>query len=279
MDPLERRESAGVERFGHVADAVLEARISPRVAADLAVELYSREFSGPLRARTRDLSVTGVCVATRSIVSARSIEQIVLRYGEEALRLPVEGRWQSDSPTEGSVLVGLSFGRLDSAAAGAVWSLVQEMASKIAQFISQSPTFAEFSSDEALSVAQMSRFVRIQAGRPIYVPGHRDLESIFVVSEGQVGLHLKLRTGEELTLARLGPGGLFGGLPLIAGMPNLEMAAAQTDVGLLEISHGAYSYARLAKPILAQRLTQAVARGYAERVGQLLKLLAARGHV
>jgi len=117
----------------------------------------------------------------------------------------------------------------------------------------------------------------IDAGRTIYVPSFRDTDSIFVVWSGQVALSLKVRAGEDLTLARLSPGGVFGGLPLIANMPNLETAIAVSETRLLEISHGSFSFARLAKPILAQRLTQVVARGYAQRVGQLLNLLASRG--
>jgi len=280
MDPSEpRRETARAETFGQAAQSVLEARIHPRVAADLAVDLYSREFAGPLRARTRDLSVNGACVATPSIVSARSIDQIVLHFDRESIRIHVEGRWQSDSPSEGSVLVGLAFDQLDNATSGRLWNFVQSTGSSLAQFLSQCATFGEFSSDELISIAYMSRFQRLQSGRTIYMPSFRDTDSIFIVWEGQVGLHLRLRQGEELTLCRLGPGGLFGGLPLIANMPNLEMATAASNLRLLEISRGPFSYARLAKPILAQRLTQVVARGYAERVGQLLKLLASRGHV
>jgi len=279
MERLEQRESAAAERFGNAADEVLEARISPRVAADLAVDIYSREFPGPLRARTRDLSVKGACISTESMVSARSIQQIVLHLNDESVRIPTQGRWQSDCPIEGSVLVGVSFDEVDHASAGLLWNYVQTTGSSLAQFLSTSVTFGEFSFDELLSTAQMSRFQRIQAGRTIYMPTLRDADSIFVVWDGQVSLGLKIRAGEDLTLARLGPGGLFGGLPLIANMPNLETATAVSSTRLLEISHGSFSYARLAKPILAQRLTQIVARGYAERVGQLLKLLASRGHV
>jgi len=279
MDRLQTRETSANDRFGHAADEVLEARISPRVAADLAVDIYSRELSGPLRARTRDISVKGACIATPSMLSARSLEQIVIHFDEGSVRIPVEGRWQSDCPTEGSVLLGLAFEQVDHPTAGILWNFVQSTASSLAQFLDQYETFGEFSSDEVLSTAQMSRFQRIDAGRTIYVPSFRDTDSIFVVWSGQVALSLKVRAGEDLTLARLSPGGVFGGLPLIANMPNLETAIAVSETRLLEISHGSFSYARLAKPILAQRLTQVVARGYAQRVGQLLNLLASRGQI
>ena len=45
----------------------IEARSDPRVGSEVPVELVSRDFSGVIRAVTRDVSVGGVCVASPAV--------------------------------------------------------------------------------------------------------------------------------------------------------------------------------------------------------------------
>jgi hypothetical protein len=275
MHDSRSQAAARSQGFASAAGTILDARTSPRVAADLPAQLYSRDFSGALQARTRDLSVSGACVAISSIISVGSLERIVLHLPDRSLMLSVQGRWQRDSPSEGSVLAGLSFERMESLAAGLLWQLVQQAGSELAQFLCKSAALQGLGPDDGIAIAQTSRFRRVAAGGILYQPTGPGESSIFIVREGQAGLYLRLAGSEELTLARPGPGELFGGFPAIAGAPNLETAMARSDLRLLEVSEGSFAYLRLARPILAQRLTQLIAGCYAQRVSRAFELIAA----
>jgi len=98
-------------------------------------------------------------------------------------------------------------------------------------------------------------------------------DSLFLVTEGSVALQLRVRDAIERDFARLVPGDLFGGLPLVCGEPHAESAIAATDCELLEIDAAAWRYLRTARPWLGQRLGQALLRVSASRVRQIIDVL------
>lgn len=256
------------------ATQVVEARADPRVAVDLAVQLDGADFAGPLAAQARDISVGGMCVATRSILSLASLRHVTLPLPRGKLRLAVAGRWQVDSPSEDSVLTGVAFVEPDPPAVSALWSLVQRAGNELVEFLHQHSDLRALGADDAMGIAQVSRFRNVPSGRAIYAqdataPGD---DSIFILRAGSVTLHHRFAPADEVTVARLAPGSVFGGLPIVAEVPNLESATAEGSTTLIEVSRGAYTRLRLARPILAQRITQIAARHHAERVRRLLEL-------
>jgi CRP-like cAMP-binding protein len=90
------------------------------------------------------------------------------------------------------------------------------------------------------------------------------------VLRGTVSLSVRLNHRREISLGQLSPGALFGGLPLVADLPNQESAVADCGTKLLERSRGSFSYLRVAKPLLAQRLAQLVTR---LQLGRLRRLV------
>jgi hypothetical protein len=276
--------SLGAERGGAAgraasgAIAVLDARSDPRVAADFAVSVFSSDFSGPLPARARDLSVGGMCLATRSVVALGSLRSVRLELADGPLVLAAEGRWQRESHSEECVLSGLAFAGPGGVEAEKLWRVVQVATHDLALFLSRSAGLGELGPDHAMGLAQLSRYRLVHARRALYrhdapLPGD---DSIFVVLRGRVELRHRIRATEEIGAPHLGPGALFGGLPCVADVPNLESALAAEDTRLLEVTRPAYAYACLAKPLLAQRLAKVVLRAHVQRACHFLQVAAAR---
>jgi len=261
------------DRASHAAAAVMEARSEPRVAVNLPARLWSRDFDGSLSGQARDLSVGGVCVATDSVFAFKSVRRVALALPGGVLELPAEGRWQGEGGDR-TLLTGVAFAKPSPEAVGRLWEVVHASGRELGLFLYGHAALGSLSPDDAMSLAQVSRFRLVEAGRPVYRqdgcrPGD---DSVFVVHRGEIRLCHRFGPAREVTLDRLGVGGVLGGLPLVAETPNLETALADRETTLLEITSQAFSYLRVAHPLLAQRLSQAVARIHTSRLRKLVEL-------
>lgn len=260
---------------GQIVPGTLESRSNPRVGVDLPVDLYSGDFRGALAARTRDLGVGGLCVATDSVVSLGSIHRVVVRLADGALDLKVVGKWQTADRADDGVLTGLQFVDLDEPSLHRLWDVLVDQAKLLARFLYGNSDLADFGPEEAMGLAHVSRTRELPAGYVIYGQDESTGadQSIFLVQKGRVVLEVRVRGAIRHTIDQLGPGRLFGGMPLVADAPNAESAVSDTPVELLEINRGAYRYLCVAKPWLAHRLAYAVTRSYARRTRDLLARL------
>lgn len=257
------------------AEVLLEARADPRVGIDIPVQLSSRDFRGGIEASARDLSVGGVCVATSSLMAFRSIEEVKLTLPDGPMTLKVEGRWQTEATGGDSLLGGLSFLEPTRDEIARLWNVVHDASKDLSLFLFESSDFQELCADDASNLAECSRFRIIQGRKRIYAqdecrPGD---DSIFLVLRGTVSLRVRIGR-RELPFQQLSPGSVFGGLPVVADVPNQDSAVADGDAKLLEISRGSFSYLRVAKPLLAQRLAQLVTRTHLQRSRRLLGIAA-----
>ena len=83
-------------QLGDAARAILEARAEPRVGVDFPVQVFSGDFSGPLPARARDISVDGLCLATPSMLSFKAIRRLRLDLASGSVRRETIGEhWDS----------------------------------------------------------------------------------------------------------------------------------------------------------------------------------------
>ena len=135
----------------------------------------------------------------------------------------------------------------------------------------------ELGLEEAMGLAQITRFRDIRAGHSLYRQGTRDLgeTSLFLLMRGTVVLQVRVKDAIEVEIARLHPGEIFGGTPIVADVPHPESAVAETDVRLLEIDEAAFRYIRCVKPWLGYRLGTAMTRTAAVRLSTLLSRLEA----
>lgn len=245
-----------------------ELRGAPRVAADLPVELHLTGLPGPLVGRTRDVGVTGLCVATTSVYDVKSLRRVSLTLPGGRFELAAEGRWQRERRNDRHVLTGIAFTESPLDAVDLLWDLVLDAGKRFARFLHAHSDLHGLGMEEALGLAQISRYRDVAEGTTLYrektsEPGE---DSIFLVAQGEVALQLRVRDAREARLARLGPGEMFGGMPLVAECAHAESAVAATAVRLFEIDRLAYAHLCHAKPWLAQRLGMSLARTYTRRL-------------
>ncbi|MCP4035692.1 MAG: cyclic nucleotide-binding domain-containing protein [bacterium] len=258
---------------GNRTEDPLEARATPRVGADLPVELRSRAFSGPLPGRTRDLSIAGACIATASPFDIKSVDQVAIMTSEgEPLVLRCDGCWQREEPSAQLMLTGLSFGTPNEGQLDRIWDIVLDSGKYLARFLCEKTELHELGLEDAMSLSQMTRYKDIPCGHTLYrqdtdEPGR---DSIFLVIEGAVTLQVRVGESREVEFARLESGQFFGGLPILAGVPHAESAVAATDVRLLEIDRQSFQYIRTARPWLGYRLGSAMLRISTQRLRQIV---------
>ncbi len=252
----------------------LEVRSNPRVGTDVPVEIYASDFGGSLLGRTRDLSIGGACIATQSPFSFKGVQRVVLSLPTQNLAINAVGQWQRADPLDSVVLTGISFDNPREDQLDLVWDLVLDSGKRLARFLFERTAFHELGLEEAMGLAQVTRFRTLCAGETIYRQGaHPDNnDSIFLITEGSVTLQLRIRDAIEQPLAQLGVGDLFGGLPLLADVPHAETAVAGTDVCLLEVDAAAFRHLRSMRPWLGHRLGVALLRVHAQRMSQTLGL-------
>ena len=253
----------------------LEIRSNPRVGLDLPVQIYASDFGGALLGRTRDLSIGGACVATQSPFAFKSMQRITLSLPTQNLTLDAEGCWQREDPLDNSVLTGVRFEEPHSEQLDLVWDQVLDAGKRLARFLYERTALRELGLEEAMGLAQVTRFRSMSAGETIYRQGAEGgaNDSIFLIVEGDVTLQLRIRDAIERTLAQVGVGELFGGLPLLTDLPHMESAVASTNVRLLEIDRAAYRHVRSMKPWLGHRLGVALLRVHAQRMAKVLDLV------
>lgn len=252
----------------------LEIRSNPRVGADLAVELYATDFSGALQGRTRDLSISGACIATPSPFNVKGVQRLTLDLPSARLTLDALGCWQREDPVEQVVLTGVQFERPESDQLELVWDQVLDSGKRLARFLYERTALHELGLEEAMGLAQVTRYRSLSAGETIYRQGQQEQgnDSIYLIMEGNVTLQLRIRDAFERTLAQLTTGDLFGGLPLLADLPHAESAVTSSPVRMLEIDAAAFRHLRSMKPWLGHRLGVALLRVHAQRMAGMLEM-------
>ena len=252
-----------------------ETRGSVRVGVDAPVELHVAGLPAPLPGRCRDISVGGACVATPSVFALKDLRRIVIGLPSAPIRLDAEGRWQFDASSDDLVLSGLAFLNPPVEAVEAISNLVLETGRSLAHFLYSHGELRELELDEVVGVAQVTRLREVGSGRYIYrqETTEQGEDSIFVVENGAVQLQIRTGSGRDFPIARLGPGQVFGGMPLVCDEPHAETALAEGDVRLLEIHRDVFRYLGRARPWLAHRLSATVVRVNARRLHHVLARL------
>lgn len=262
------------------SNGVLIPRHEPRVAVSYPVDLFSSGFAGPLRARSRDIGLGGICVETASIFAVGSLRRAVLGLPGDEVAVDVRGCWQRLCPSGRGVLTGIAFERPARTQADRLWDVVVTHGSRQARRLYGRGDFEDFGIEELLGLCHASRLRRLPKGHRIYSQGaaHSDAGSVFVIQEGVVSLRVATADGRPAAFDRLGPSRLFGGIPLLAAVAPPETALVEEDAVILDVTKSSFEILRSSKPWLAQHLAQAVNRVYARRAAELLARGAAATH-
>lgn len=235
-----------------------ETRESPRVAIGLEASLRISHLGSGLRATLRDIGVGGVCIQTVSPWALQDLRSVSVALGpDEVLQLEARGLWQKDSDIEGTVLTGAQFVDPDASTTARLQKLVHDTAQELATFLQSCAGFRGAGLDEALDLALFSRLRELPPGRYLS-PEKESLESIYFIRSGEVCLLIPELPTWKRFLTKLGPGEMFGGLPLVTGGRSPVAVACQRATVLLELSGEAFRFLERAKPMLADRLRKEI---------------------
>ena len=97
--------------------------------------------------------------------------------------------------------------------------------------------FALLDDQERALLAERVETVKFDAGAAIFLVGDPGA-SMYIVTEGEVQLSVKTKTGEEMFLESPGPGEFFGEISLLDEGPRTATARAKTPVVAIEIDRG-----------------------------------------
>ncbi|MDG2334819.1 MAG: cyclic nucleotide-binding domain-containing protein [Myxococcota bacterium] len=258
------------------AAAVLESRSAPRVGTDFPIELNGAAFKSPLPARARDISTGGICFATASQVALESLRSVTLNLPDGRVRFKVEGKWQTNEGFDESVLTGAVFVGLGPSESQTLWDVVEKSGREIGSFLYESLREQGASLDDAMNIARTTRIRVVPRGRFIYQRHQAPVgcdDSIFIIRRGSAEMLVPTRRGREIRLGKLSPGAVLGGAGSVAGMLPLESVQTNEETSLLEISRSAFSYLRVAKPLLANWLGQVVMANHLRRLDEVITRL------
>lgn len=251
----------------------IERRLTPRVAARFSVKLFCTGLPGSLDVRSTDLGPKGLCVETPSPFAIDSLRRVVLELPDVSLQIRAEARWQRDNAANSAYLTGIRLLDLEPEVTNRLWSFVHGRAGEIAAFLRDRAEIAS-EMDEALDLALFTRVAEFPIGHRIYQQGTMGTrgDSAFIVQSGTVAIEAGHGTGQPFVLERIEAGGLFGGLPIVAQVPHVSTAVAETEVVALEIDPGTYHHLMSGKPWAAQRIASWILRRQSSHVAHLVEL-------
>ncbi len=255
-----------------------DRRDFPRVAIDVPTELELQGM-GRIPSVSCDLSVGGICVSTRSRFVLDSLRSVALTLPQRTLTLKAEGRWQRETGGDQTFLTGAEFVEQTRQVVYELWDVIHETGKRLTTFLSTSSDLQVFPLSELMEVAHVTRYRSIPSGGQIYRQAERSAgeDSIFIILEGAVVLETRSKRGRRVELCRLGAGCLFGGTPLLTGTSHRESAVACCDVGLLEISSGAFEKMKRQRASLAMRMSSVVVENHASHLHDSLLNMAETG--
>jgi CRP-like cAMP-binding protein len=173
-------------------------------------------------------------------------------------------------------LTGIQFVDPEPAERRRLWEVVQRQSAQLSRFLDESPDLEDLDLDETMDLARATRLREVPRGRRLYGeetwrPGE---DSVFVVIRGTVAIDARRHRARDVWLERVEPGGLFGGLPLIAKIPHVESATAEADLQLLEIDRFTFRYLEWTRPQIARAIARGVMRKQARHLSDLIRRVA-----
>lgn len=85
-------------------------------------------------------------------------------------------------------------------------------------------------------------------------------DALYIVGSGELQVRAKAPSGEDIQLARLGPGSVVGEISLIAGGPRSATVQALADATVLRLSHQAFDELRQARSRAAYQVILRLAK-------------------
>jgi hypothetical protein len=240
-----------------------ERRAGPRVAFTARVTLQFTTGEVQLGASV-DIGLGGVCLQLTKPVELATIRGVRIDTGHARLSLAARGSWQRVDPQRGTALLGIQFLDLGEEEISTLWSLLHQRALDLTRFLVERSGLGPIDIDVAMDLTLRTRRKEVEANRVIYRAGSDVIEeaSIFIVAQGTVSLQVARADGTRAEIDVVEPGGVFGGIPMIIGVPHVDSAVAKTPVQLLEIDRYSLKDLVAEKPLAGRALERAVIKRY-----------------
>lgn len=116
------------------------------------------------------------------------------------------------------------------------------------------PLFSEMSKRQLRSLADQAKIVRYPEGRTILAEGGSGVGSMFILLDGNARI---VRRGR--TIARIGPGDVFGELSILDGQPRSASVVTVSDVVTARLSRPAFLDTVRSDPNIALRMMEVLA--------------------
>jgi CRP/FNR family transcriptional regulator, cyclic AMP receptor protein len=133
------------------------------------------------------------------------------------------------------------------------------MATTTVEMLAEVSLFALLDEQERGLLAERVETVTFDAGTIVFNVGDPGA-SMYIVTEGEVVLSIKTKTGEEMFFESPGPGDFFGEISLLDQGPRTATARCKTGVTAIEVDRGDLDELFRLKPTAAMDLLAATGR-------------------
>ncbi len=119
--------------------------------------------------------------------------------------------------------------------------------------------FTPFPPSDRKELSRRMRLCHLQEGEKIFSQGEEG-DSLFIISEGVMGIWVKRDKGDPVEVARLGAGHFFGEMSLLTGEPRTATVQAVTEARLFEVTKADIESFMEPQPDIARQLGRVLAR-------------------
>jgi CRP-like cAMP-binding protein len=132
------------------------------------------------------------------------------------------------------------------------------------------PVLSSFDEHTLLEIVGASMNLVWRRGSSVFEPG-AEAQALYIVLSGEVRIFARA-DGEEMEVARMGPGEFFGELSLLFETTHSKTALAVTDAELMAIPKESFHSLMAANPEVAEIVRRKAAERYPARAAELSRL-------
>ena len=136
------------------------------------------------------------------------------------------------------------------------------------EILANIPLFRDLTQEQREELSRSLHHENVESGQPIFWVG--DLGATFyVIERGKIVLSCPDDSGQDITLAELGPGHFFGELSLLDGGRRTATARASADTHLLSLDRAEFNQFLLKHPVATLQIIAELGRRQRDMVDKL----------
>ncbi len=132
--------------------------------------------------------------------------------------------------------------------------------------------FSPLNENELSKLAERLKYAPFAKGNIIAKQGSSSQHWLFIIISGEAEVYLEAASGERHTLNVLTKGDIFGEMGLMTGAPRAASVQARTDVECYRLDKDAFEEILLARPAIAEEVSQVLVQRRTELLNALQSL-------